>query len=141
MKTKTSATLILVLTFLLGGIAGALAYHLYRGQSSEAARRVAARPGGRDVVQDMSKDLNLDPAQQEQLKRIMERSRGRYRALSEQVRPQFDVIRNETRQEIRQILRDDQKIRFEQRLKEVDQRHRNRPDRPPMRGKDGPAAK
>ncbi len=141
MKTKTSATLILVLTFLLGSIAGALAYHLYRGQTSEAARRVGARPGARDIVRDMSKDLDLDAAQQEQLKRIMEQSRGRYRALSEKVRPQFDVIRNETRREIRQILRDDQKVRFEQRLKEADQRHRNRQDRPPMRGTDGPPPK
>ncbi len=138
MKTKTSATLILVLTFLLGGIAGTLSSQIYRGHSREAERRVSPRPGGRDVVREMSKDLNLDVEQQEQLTRIMARSRERYRALSEQVRPQFDVIRNETRQEIREILRDDQKERFAQRLKEVDQRRRNRSDHSPMSGREGP---
>ncbi|NWG12844.1 MAG: hypothetical protein HXY20_04825 [Acidobacteria bacterium] len=138
MKTKTSAALILLLTFLLGVVAGALCYHIYRGYSVDADRRSGAKPGRRDVVQEMAKDLNLDPAQQEQLKRIMEKSRERYRVLSEQVRPQFDVIRDESRQEIRQILRDDQKKRFEERLQELEQRHRNRPGRPPMPGKDGP---
>jgi uncharacterized membrane protein len=130
MKTKTSATLMLLLTFLLGSIAGALSYHLYRGRIAATGPRAGSRPSQREVIKEMGKDLSLDAAQQEKLAGIMKLSREKYRALSEQVRPQFDQIRNQTHAEIRQILRDDQKARFEERLKEFDRRHRNRPYRP-----------
>jgi hypothetical protein len=40
------------------------------------------------------------------------------------------VIRNQTREEIRQILRDDQKARFEEVMSKVDERHRPSRRRP-----------
>ena len=126
MRTRTSATLMLLLTFLLGGLAGGLSYHLYRGRISRDSPRTGTRSAPRDIVKEMSKDLGLDAAQQDKLRDIIKASRERYRSLSERVRPEFDQIRNDSRTEIRQMLRDDQKARFEERLKEIDKRHRSR---------------
>ncbi len=125
MQSKTSASLLLIITFLLGGVTGSVSYYLYQ-------RHAPSRQGPpRDPVNDMAKALGLDAQQKVTLKSIMDQSRDRYRALSQQMRPQYDVIRDDTRRQIRHILRDDQKPRFEDFLKEVDRQHRGRDGRPP----------
>jgi len=132
MKSKTSAALLLILTFLLGGIVGAVSYSLY--QHEVAAQNSRSR---RNPMRDLAKALNLDSQQEETLRQIMEKSRDRYRALDQQMRrqyettrqemrPQYDAIRTESRQEIRQILREDQKARFEEFLKEMAKQRRER---------------
>ena len=132
MKSKTSAALILLATFALGATAGGIGYRL-------AQRRVAAvedrHPNPRNapghLVNEMAVGLNMDAAQKAKLEEIVGRSRERYRSLSEQFRPQYDAIRNETRQEIRQILRDDQKQHFEELIAKIDDRHKGGPPRIP----------
>ncbi|HYK91345.1 MAG TPA: hypothetical protein VE398_21420 [Acidobacteriota bacterium] len=123
MKSKTSAAMLLMLTFLLGGITGSVSYSLYQNHVAAATPK-ANNP--HDPVNDLARALSLDALQRETLKNIMDQSRGRYHALSQQIRPQYEAIRNETRQQIRQILRDDQKTRFEEFLKDVDRRHKER---------------
>jgi len=130
MRSKTSATLMLVLTFLLGCVAGSIANHLYQSRIKNTPTKQGFRPAPRDIVEDMGRDLNLSADQKDKLKEIVQQSRERYRALSTQFRPQYDVIRNETNQQIRQILNEEQKARFEKTIKEMDERHKNR-DRPP----------
>jgi uncharacterized membrane protein len=124
MKSKTSAALLLFLTFVLGGIAGAVSYSLYHNQVAAEARRSSS---ARDPVNQMARALDLDAKQKQMLKQIMEESRDRYHALSQQMRPQYDAIRDESRRLIRQILREDQKARFEEFLRNLDaQRQRDR---------------
>ncbi len=130
MRSKTSATLMLVLTFVLGGIAGAISDHLYQTRLKNVVARPPSRPGPHDIVEDMAKDLKLSSDQKEKLRTIVLQSRERYRALSVQFRPQYDVIRNETNQQIRQILTDDQKTRFETIVKDIEERHKARERRP-----------
>ena len=120
----------LVLTFLLGCVTGSIGYHLYETRIKSAAARPAYRPAPRDIVEEMGRDLNLSADQKEKLQAIVRQSRERYRALSTQFRPQYDVIRNETNQQIRQILNEEQKARFEKTIKEMDERHKGR-DRAP----------
>jgi uncharacterized membrane protein len=121
MKSKTSASLLLVLTFLLGGVAGAVSYSLYQNHVV-AANSKYNNP--RDIVNVLAQNLSLDAKQKDTLKGIIDQSRDRYRVLSAQFRPQYETIRNETRQQIRQILREDQRARFEDFLKDTDKRHK-----------------
>ncbi len=130
MRSKTSATLMLVLTFVLGCVAGSIGDHLYQTRIKNTSTKQGSRPAPRDIVEDMGRDLKLSADQKEKLKGIVQQSRERYRALSAQFRPQYDIIRNETNQQIRQILSEEQKARFEKTIKEMDERHKNR-DRPP----------
>lgn len=131
MRTRTSAALMLALTFLLGTVTGAVSLYIYRGHAAVAASRDPRPPGPRDIVEDMSRTLGLDAAQKQSLGQIIAQSRERYRTLSRQFRPQYDAIRDQSNQEIRAILRDDQKQKFEALIKEMEaNRHRARPQRP-----------
>jgi Spy/CpxP family protein refolding chaperone len=132
MKSTTSATLLLVATFLLGGVTGGIAHYLYRNHVASAYSRQPARrinPG--DIAQQMAKELQLDEQQTEELRAIFKNGRDRYRALSLQFRPQYESLRKETNDQIRQILRPEQAARYDAFLKEVNNRRRDRP--PPQR--------
>ncbi len=132
MQSKTSATLVIVLTFLLGTIAGAAGYYLVNNQVLARTNRGVERSAPHNIVDELASGLSLDSQQREKLKAIVEKNREKYRTLSAQMRPQFDAIREQSRQEIRLILTDEQKARFEKIVKEIDERHRNHLHRSPQ---------
>jgi len=121
----------LVLTFALGAVAGAVSSHLYETRFKPAGPRPGARSAPPDIVEELGQGLSLNADQKGKLKQIIDQSRERYRALSVQFRPQYDAIRDETRQEIRQLLTEDQKARFEKIIREMDERHKGRGPRGP----------
>jgi hypothetical protein len=121
----------LVLTFALGVVAGVVSGHLYETRLKPAGPRPGPRMAPPDIVEEFSQGLSLNTDQKTRLKQIVDQSRERYRALSLQFRPQYDAIRDETRQEIRQILTEDQKARFEKIIHEMDERHKGRDRRGP----------
>jgi hypothetical protein len=136
MQSKTSAAFLLVGTFLLGGVTGGVSYSIYRGYFRPEPAFAAQRPAGRpNVVEDLARDLSLDPDQKEKLKVIIGKTRERYRELHKQMGPDFQKIRNEGDEEIRGILRPDQKVRFEEILRDIAARRSNKGggDRPPRK--------
>jgi flagellar motility protein MotE (MotC chaperone) len=130
MRSKTGAALMLFLTFGLGVVAGVVSHNLYQSRAAEPnTRRNGWSP--RNITDDLAQGLNMDAAQKEKLREIISRSRERYKALSQQFRPQYETIRDETRQEIRQILREDQKAHLEEIFHTMDSRHKGHgPPRP-----------
>ncbi len=132
MKSKTSAAMVLLLVFVMGGIAGAVTFYLFRAHVAADTPRVGPPPGSHDIVEQMAKDLKLDADQKERLRAIITQGREKLKALSQQYDPQEKAIRNETRQSIRQILHDDQRAQFEKIVQAIDQRHRSRGGRPPQ---------
>ena len=127
MKSRTTATLLLILTFAMGVVAGAVAYYLF-DRHVAASQRARATP--HDPVEELSKVLGLKAEQKESLRTIFHNSRDRYRALSQQFRPQYEAVRTETRQQIREILNEDQKALFEQHVKELEGRRKGHGPRP-----------
>jgi len=130
MRSRTSAALILILTFVMGGIAGGVTHHVYQNHIAASSTKSPSQPSSQRITGVMGTYLDLDDQQKEELKTIISLSRDRYRALSQQFRPQYEVIRNETRQQIRNMLRPDQRARFEEFLRDMDQRHKERDNRP-----------
>ena len=128
MKSKLSAALVLLFTFALGAIAGSVGYSLY--QKRVAAKQMVGPPRTSHLADELAKGLDLDENQKEKLHEILKNSRQRYLELSKQFRPQYQALRSQTREEIRQILRDDQKTRFEEVMSQVDDRHRPPKGRP-----------
>lgn len=125
MNRKTGAVLALVAIFLLGGLAGGMLHNLYRNRvapPADAGLQAIPRPG--DIVEEMARSLGLDDGQKQELKRIFERSREKYRALALQFRPQYDALRKGTDEEIRQLLRDDQAAVYDRLLKEGRERRK-----------------
>jgi hypothetical protein len=126
MRSKTSATLMLVLTFALGAVAGVVSNHLYETRFKPSNQRPGARSAPPDIVEELGRGLSLNADQKSKLKEIIHESRERYRALSIQFRPQYDALRDQTRQQIRQILTEEQKARFEKIITEMDEHHKGR---------------
>ena len=120
MRSKTSASILLIGVFVLGGITGAVSYSLYRSRVEASGPRPGSRWSSPDIVRKFAQDLDLRAEQQERLKIIIDQSRERFGALRQQFRPQYEAIRRETNDKIRQILREDQKAKFEKIIQEID---------------------
>jgi hypothetical protein len=112
MKSKVYVTLLVILIFLLGVVAGSVGTHLYR----DHLKRVALKTGKPrfDYVEELAKELKLEPQQKQSLRLIMDESRKYYRELGLEFKPKFEAITNDSNQRIKGILRDDQKMLFEE---------------------------
>ena len=128
MKSKLNVVLLGILIFALGGVAGAASYYICREHDKAAAAKTGTGP--RDIVEGMARELNLDAQQKEKLRVIFGLSRKRFQALNEQYRPlyenlngqfrpQWEKIRDETDDQVRKMLRPDQKAHFEEFIKKV----------------------
>jgi Spy/CpxP family protein refolding chaperone len=122
MRSKTGAGLVLLLTFAMGAVSGAIGHYLYRSRVSTVGAHLADRGGGRDSTDEMAKGLKLSEEQKGKLRAIITQSRERYRALSQQFRPEYETLRQQTRREIREILTDEQRENFEKMIRERDSR-------------------
>jgi uncharacterized membrane protein len=129
MKFKLNIVLLGILIFVLGGVAGAVSYYLYRDHN-KTATTAKTGTGPPDIVEGMARELNLDAHQKEQLRVIFGEGRKRFQALNQQFRPlyeninnqfwpQWEKIRDETDDQVRKILRPDQRAHFEDFLKKV----------------------
>lgn len=130
MKSKLNVVLLGILIFVLGGIAGAVIHSLYQEYLKAAFFKSTQQPP--DIIGGMARELGLDAGQTDSLRNIFDESRKRYIDLAKQFWPQYETIRNETDQQIKNILRDDQKKRFEDFLKKVQP-----PPMPPAKQKEG----
>ena len=115
MKSKISIVLTAILVFLLGGIAGAVSHSLYQEYLKTAFLKANSQPF--DFIGNFAKELNLDTQQAEALKAIFEESRQSYTELNVQIWPCYQEIGRETEQKIKDMLRDDQRARYEAFLK------------------------
>jgi hypothetical protein len=127
MKSKANVILLGILVFLLGGVAGAVSHYLYRNHVMQTYLK---NPRRFDVIDGMAKELKLDPKQKENIKIIIGESRRRvitlnkefrpqYEAINKNFMPQFEVIRKSSDQRIRDILRPDQQVLFENFLRKI----------------------
>jgi len=127
MRSKTSATLLLLATFALGGISGSIAYYLYHVRPTAAQSQRNSRGGGpHNPVDELAAGLQLNMEQKQKLSVIIEQSGEKYRKLSRDFRPQYESIRLETRQAIREILTPEQRDRFENIIRQEQERRRPR---------------
>jgi Spy/CpxP family protein refolding chaperone len=124
MKSKTSATLVLMSIFLLGGVAGGMSHYIYQNHLGFGPPPRPRLPNSHDISEEMAKSLNLDARQKEKLKEIIQQSTEKYRALSRQFQPEYEKIRNDTNDLIRAMLHPDQRQHFEDTLEKMDSRHR-----------------
>ena len=131
MKSKLSITFLWAVIFILGGIAGWFGQCIYRDgcattvatdQKAPKDSKTAKEQKDRDqdlqqISADWARKLQLDADQQESLKNIFLESRMKYRELNREFRPRYEMIRNESDDRIREMLRDDQRQHFEELLK------------------------
>jgi hypothetical protein len=110
------------LTFVLGvavGGAGVFSYGWHSGHWHRGLNR-------RGVVRRLTGQLKLSDPQVQQLNQIMDDSENKQDQLREQFRPQIEALREETRDRIRKILSPDQVARFNDIVRQYDERMRPR---------------
>ena len=129
-RTKTAAVGLVLAVFVLGAAIGALGMY-WAGRSVVAGsggRRSVLTPAERNthVVDTYSKDLGLSPEQQKQLLSILEQTGAKYKAIHDQMAPQMEAIRKEGRDQIRAILTPEQLLKFEEKLRQMDEDRKKR---------------
>lgn len=116
MKSKTNITLLAILIFILGGVAGAAGYYLYCDKAKSSATAI---PKVEDVAELMARELALDAQQKAAVKVIIAEVRERYRSLSQEFRPRYESLRKESDDRINALLRPEQKPLFEKFLQKI----------------------
>jgi Spy/CpxP family protein refolding chaperone len=116
-----------VVVFLLGAIAGGMFGYGYAHRSVAAASAPMPEPERRAKrVEQLTKDLGLTPDQAKQLDAILIEWHGRLKAIHEQADVQIAELRQKGRDEIRATLTPEQKPKFEEFLRKLDEgRKRN----------------
>ena len=118
-----------VVVFLLGAIAGGMLGYAYAHRSVAAASAPTPDPERRAKrVEQLTKELGLTPDQSKQLDSILLQWHSQAKAIHEQSDAQIEQLRQKGRDAIRGILAPEQKPKFEEFLRKLDQeRKRNTP--------------
>jgi Spy/CpxP family protein refolding chaperone len=113
-------TALVVTLFLLGIALGAAGASLYlRGRPQPAiGRHIHASRA--EIVSRLSHDLDLTPEQKSQVETIVDNAHDRFHALDQQLEPQYDAIRQDARSQIRAVLTPEQKTKFEEEVRRLD---------------------
>ncbi len=129
--SNRKALALLALVFLLGVALGAVG-HSVADRRVLGARTVnqspaflQPRPNPPRAVARLTNELKLTPDQQKQIGEILADMQHRYDAVHDQMNPQFAQIREQGRDQIRQLLTPEQRPKFEDYLKRLEEeRHR-----------------
>ena len=73
-----------------------------------------------------TRDLNLDAEQQKQIQGIFNDQRTHYAELHDKFDPEYERVRHDGRERIRQILTPEQRPKFEELLRQIDEDRRQR---------------
>jgi Spy/CpxP family protein refolding chaperone len=109
----------------LGGVLGYLSAH-HTASAANASMNEPQRRARR--VDQLTRDLSLTPAQSQQVDAILRDRHAESKAIHDQSDAQIDQVHQKGRQQIREILTPEQKPKFEEFLKRLDEdRKRNAP--------------
>lgn len=117
----------LVLIVLALGIAiGAMGVTAVTSRAFAARERGTVVNGMPHLMGRMTQALNLTADQQKQVSDILINMQKGYATIRQQMNPQFEQVRNQGHEQIRQILTADQRPKFEEFLRQLDEDHRKR---------------
>lgn len=129
-RNNRKALGLIILVFLLGVALGAVGHSIadrrvLGARTQPPAPFLQPRPNPLRAVARLTADLKLTPDQQKQITDILADTQRRYDAVHDQMNPEFQQIREQGREQIRQVLTPEQRLKFEDYLKRLDEeRHR-----------------
>ena len=126
-NVKRRAALWVGVVFLLGALLGGVTGYLFAGHSHADTRMPLSDDERRlQKVEKLTKELSLTPDQQKQLDSVMRDAQSKFKGIREASQPQIDAIRQQAREKVRAILTPDQKPKYEDYLRKLDEeRKRN----------------
>jgi Spy/CpxP family protein refolding chaperone len=132
-SAKQKAALWVAVVFVLGAALGGVFGYFYGHRSSvSAANPPLSEPQRRaQKVDQLTKDLGLTSDQRQQLDAALSQLHAQYKSIHDQSDAQMDQARQKGRDQIRAFLTPEQKPKFEEFLKKMDdERKRNMPPPP-----------
>ncbi|HET8965785.1 MAG TPA: hypothetical protein VFN20_06210 [Candidatus Acidoferrum sp.] len=120
---QQKATFWLALVFVLGTALGAVLGYAFahRSYASTAPTQLTSEQRRAQKREQLARDVNLTAEQQGQVNAILDKAQIEYKAIHAVSDPQVDAVRQKTREKIRQILAPDQKPKFEEFIRRMDE--------------------
>jgi len=124
-QSNRKAVLLVFVLFVLGIALGSVGTYLVTSRvlAARPQATLARNPGHMAMF---TRDLNLTPDQQNQIQAILNDTRSRYAGLHEKLDPEYEQVRHESRVRIRQVLTPEQRPKFEDLLRQIDEDRRQR---------------
>lgn len=111
--------------FTSGALVGAFAHRLYTVKTVDAApQRRSPSEYRQRYLADMKNRLNLDEGQTARLSEALDRTRQRFHDFNEKHKPEIASIHEEQVRDIRGLLKADQQQRYEEYLKEREEKRK-----------------
>jgi Spy/CpxP family protein refolding chaperone len=121
-SVSRKAALWVGVVFLLGAaLGGMLGYAFAHHTAMAAPAQMTETEKRAQKVQRLTQELNLAPAQQKQIEEIIASVQAQYKAVRQSAEPQINEARQKGREQIRAVLTPEQKPRFEEFLKRLDE--------------------
>ncbi|MEO6726617.1 MAG: hypothetical protein ABIU20_02655 [Blastocatellia bacterium] len=115
---KRKAQFIIIATFVIGIIVGAAGQYLVTHQSLSKSN--APNNSSKETLDDLTRSINLTREQRIQVDQFLADSRQQSQELRNQMRPQYNAVRDTTRKRISSILSSEQQSLFEKWTRELD---------------------
>jgi hypothetical protein len=126
-RSQLTIVLSMMAVFLSGSVVGAFAHRLYMVRSATAdapAQRRSPAEFRQRYLNEMKMRLGLDDLQTSRLSDVLDRTRNRFRDFNEKHKEELSGIHEEQVREIRAMLNPDQQPRYEEYLKEREQKRK-----------------
>ena len=120
------AVLLVFVLFVLGIAIGSVGTYLVTTQVQAARPHASLSHNYAGTVAMFTQGLSLSSDQQTQLEAIFNDMRSHYQALHEKLDPEYEQVRQQGRERIRQILTPEQRAKFEDLLRQIDEDRRQR---------------
>ena len=125
MTESRQAAVYLALIFLLGAGLGAGGYHWY-DSSREALADAREKGDGQEesAVDWLTAELECTKWQKEQIEGILDATHEQYNVIFKELSPRYEEARQRGRARIREILSDEQKQKFEELVRRIDEKEK-----------------
>ena len=118
---RQKATLWLAIVFVLGAALGGVLGYAFAHRTYAAAPTLTAEAKRAQRREQMTREVNLNAEQQKQVGAILDQAQNEYKAIHDVVDPRIESVRTKTRDKIRVLLTEDQKPKFEEFLRKLDE--------------------
>jgi hypothetical protein len=122
-KKRGEAAVLVLVVFLLGALLGGVGNHVW-GERVWGKQISSTQLTRNQIVDALTRDLQLTPDQQKQLGSIVDDTRAQWRTLYTTIEPQHEQIREQARDRMRAILTPDQKPKFEEFMHHIDEQRK-----------------
>jgi hypothetical protein len=114
MSDKRRSLLSFVLGIVVGAVLGAAAFHFYSTRCEKGPMRPNWAEKRKEFLSELQTKLKLDSEQDKRISAILEAKGKQLGEIRSSIHPQFAKIREESRKQIREVLRPDQLPIFDQ---------------------------